>query len=327
MPYGIGWWWAGQEDRTYEGEVSVYESDNGKPEVIIGLPLEDYLCGVVPYEIGGDSPLEALKAQAVAARSEAIMALTSDLYRGKHHDLTSDVECQVFSGNKKRTPASDKAVHETRGLILTNDGKPINAYYASNCGGYSELIENVWPDRSSPETYHHAGKDSKERPIQDLSTEKNAREWIFSQPDVFCNPNLNISLPNWSQKNFRWQKTMKRDDLANMISAANDLGDLLQIKVLKRGVSGRISHAIFILEKDSIDVSGELAIRQMWHPALRSACFVVDQDGDNFILNGAGWGHGVGMCQSGAVAQAINGSDFKEILEHYYQKSEIVSIY
>jgi SpoIID/LytB domain protein len=327
VPYGIGWWWAGREDRVYEGRISVYVSDYDKPEVVITLPLEDYLCGVVPYEIGGDSPLEALKAQAVAARSEAIMALTSDLYSGRHHDLTSDVECQVFSGNKKRTERSDRAVYETAGLILTNNGQPINAYYASNCGGHSELIKNVWPERPAPQTYLHAGKDSQIRSDIDLKTEDKVRKWIFAKPDVFCNPYTGIQLPNWSQKNFRWQKKFDRYALTKMISADKEFGQLINIKALKRGVSGRMIQARFVFERDSIDVTGELAIRQMWHPALRSACFVIDQEGDDFILNGAGWGHGVGMCQSGAVAQAIQGSNFNLILEHYYPATEIISIY
>ena len=103
-----------------------------------------------------------------------------------------------------------------------------------------------------------------------------------------------------------------------MISGDEEMGQLINIKPLRRGVSGRMNQVRFVFERDSIDVTGELAIRQMWHPALRSACFIVDQDGDEFILNGAGWGHGVGMCQSGAVAQAIAGTDFKSILEHYH---------
>jgi stage II sporulation protein D len=327
VPYGTGWWWAGQENRTYQGEISVYPLQSNKPEVIVKLAMEDYLCGVVPYEIGGDSPLDALKAQSVAARSEAVMALKSDLYRGKHHDLTSDVECQVFSGNHKRTENSDRAVAETRGLILADQDQPINAYYASNCGGHSELISNIWPDRPAPGTYLSGGSDTEERHNLDLSSEEKVREWIFSQPDVYCNPEKNKALPFWSRRNFRWKKIFAIDSLSKMISGSENLGQLIAIKALKRGVSGRMYQARFIFEQDSLDVSGELAIRQMWHPALRSACFVVDREGENFILNGAGWGHGVGMCQSGAVAQAIRGKSYKTILQHYYPKISINSIY
>jgi len=132
VPYGAGWWWEGKEDRLYEGEVSLYVNDSKMFEVVISLPLEEYLKGVVPYEMGNDSPLESLKAQAVAARSEAVIALTSKLYSGEYYDLTSDVECQVFSGNHKRTHITDNAVIETRGMILSEKGEPIHAYYASN---------------------------------------------------------------------------------------------------------------------------------------------------------------------------------------------------
>jgi SpoIID/LytB domain protein len=327
VPYGVGWWWEGKEDRTYEGELSVYICAGNKFEVIVKLPLEEYLNGVVPYEMGNDSPLEALKAQAVAARSEAVIALTSKLYSGEHHDLTSDVECQVFSGNQKRTGLTDTAVKETRGIIVSEDDKPINAYYASNCGGHSELIKNVWPDRPDPKSYQVALKDAMDRVVLDLSNENTVHDWIFSQPEVYCNPYLGIELPPWSQKNFRWKKVMSVDVISEMIAQGNMRGDLVEIKVLRRGVSGRINLARFVFEKDSFEVEGELAVRQLWHPALRSACFVVDKDTDNFVLHGAGWGHGVGMCQSGAISQAKQGTTFYSILEHYYHKARLMTLY
>lgn len=327
VPYGVGWWWAGEEDRVYEGEIYIYPGEENIPEVVVKLPLEDYLYGVVPYEIGGDSPDEALKAQAIAARSEAVIALTSKLYSGLYHDLIADVECQVFSGNKKRTAASDGAVDKTRGIIISENEKPINAYYASNCGGHSELITNVWPDRPDPESYRVALSDTEERIWLDISSEEEAREWILSEPDVYCNPNLATELPVWSRKNFRWRREFTTESITKMIAGDRHPGSLVNIVPLKRGSSGRIILARFIFEKDSIDVSGELSIRQLWKPSLRSACFVVDKESDKFILNGAGWGHGVGMCQTGAVAQANNGKDFVSILNHYYQKAELIALY
>jgi len=327
VPYGVGWWWEGKEDRTYEGEISIYAGAENHLEVVVKLPLEEYLKGVVPYEMGNDSPLESLKAQAVAARSEAVIALTSKLYSGKHYDLTSGVECQVFSGNKKRTAVTDEAVVKTRGMILSEEGHPINAYYASNCGGHSELIKNIWPDRPDPKSYNVALKDNKERPTLDLSSENKVRDWIYSQPEVFCNPNLGTELPPWSHKNFRWKRELDVASISKMIAGEKNLGSLVEIKPLKRGISGRMYQARFIFEKDSFDVKGELAIRQLWHPSLRSACFVVEKNDDMFVLNGAGWGHGVGMCQSGAVAQAKNGATFWAILKHYYQKAELLSLY
>jgi SpoIID/LytB domain protein len=327
VPYGVGWWWEGKEDRTYEGEISIRSGVDNNLEVVVKLPLEEYLKGVVPYEMGNDSPLESLKAQAVAARSEAVIALTSKLYNGDNYDLTSDVECQVFSGNKKRTAVTNKAVIETKGIILSEGGHPINAFYASNCGGHSELIKNVWPDRPDPKSYQVALKDTKERTALDLSNENIARKWIFSQPEVYCNPNLETELPSWSQKNFRWKKVITVDSISNMIAGDREIGSLLKIIPLKRGNSGRMYQARFVFKKDSLDIEGELAIRQQWQPSLRSSCFVIDKIDDTFVLNGAGWGHGVVMCQSGAVAQAMQGEDYISILKHYYQKVELITIY
>lgn len=327
VPYGIGWWWEGIENRTYEGNISIYTGANNKLEVVVTLPLETYLLGVVPYEIGGDSPIESLKAQAIAARSEAIIALISKIYSGDHYDLTSDVECQVFSGNNKRTAISDLAVKQTRGMILTENDKPINAYYASNCGGHSESISNVWPARERFQSYLSPRSDSENPENLNLSDEDKVRKWIFSEPEVYCNPNLGTTLPNWSQNNFRWKKEFTIEHLTEMFSKGKSYGELLDIKILHRGPSGRILSARFIFEKESFDVNGELAIRMMWQPALRSSCFIIDKTEDSFIMYGAGWGHGVGMCQSGAVYLALNGKDYKEILNHYYPSAQINFLY
>ena len=327
IPFGVGWWWEGREDRIYEGAIHIYKTEENKFEVVIHLPLEQYLKGVVPYEIGGDSPLEALKAQAVAARSEAIIALTSKLYSGEHYDLTSDVECQVFSGNGRRTELSDKAVEETKSLVLSENGNSINAYYASNCGGHSELIKNVWPERPVPESYQVSDFDSDESVSIDLTIEKNTRKWIFSNPPSYCNPNIHSELPQWSQNNFRWKREFRTQEISKMVAKENDFGNLLDLKILNRGTSGRAYLANFIFEKESIDVQGELKIRQMFTPPLRSSCFVFDKTETGFVIHGAGWGHGVGMCQSGAISMANDGKSFEEILNHYYRKAQLLRIY
>lgn len=327
VPYGVGWWWEGKEDRIYEGELHIYSTDEQKFEVVVHLPLEQYLKGVVPYEIGPVSPLEALKAQAVAARSEAIIALNSKLYSGEHYDLTSDVECQVFSGNHNRTVSSDLAVDLTRGLILTENGEPINAYYASNCGGHSELIKNVWPDRAKAQSYTTSKFDWGEQSDIDLSNEENLREWIFSNPFSYCNPNTNNNLPEWSKNNFRWKREFTSEEITSMLSKGNEAGNFIDILVSERGTSGRAIVANFIFEKDILEIKGELNIRQMFSPPPRSSCFVVDKIENGFIVYGAGWGHGVGMCQSGAVSMANKGKTFEEILKHYYVKAILMQAY
>lgn len=324
--YGAGWWWEGREDRIYEGEILIYSSTNNKISVVVSLPLEEYLKGVVPYEIGGNSPLEALKAQAVAARSEAIMALQSKLFSGEYYDLTSDVECQVFSGNKGRTSLSDSAVTLTKDLILTEKGMPISAYYASNCGGHSEIIFNVWSTRTAFNTYMNGYSDFLIRETTNLSNEEAATNWINSQPAVLCNPSAGIELPAWSKNYFRWQVDYNLDTLTNMFNRGRTAGRFKYIEPLERGVSGRIIKANFVFENEKFEVTGELNIRMQFKPALRSSCFIAKVEGNVITLKGAGWGHGVGMCQSGAVSLSLQGKLFNDILTHYYPGTEVLPI-
>jgi stage II sporulation protein D len=333
VPYGIGWWWAGVEDRDYEGKIQIRINENKKLDVVVTLPIEEYLRGVVPSEIGGDSPAEALKAQAVAARSETVTALRKRTYAGDHYDMCADVECQVYSGTKKRTEATDAAIKATRGLVLTYKDEPIPAFYASNCGGCSEDAWNVWPSRTGPVPYWSSRFDTAEAPTIDLKTEEGARQWVTSEPDVFCNPKSRKDLPNWSTKNFRWKVETTADQLTALVAKKKDIGRVLAIKPGTRGPSGRLISATFVGEKGELEVGPELAIRQIWEPPLRSSCFVVDVEGgtaerpEKFTMTGAGWGHGVGMCQTGAVSRAVSGQDFRTILGHYYKDSEVKEAY
>lgn len=330
VPYGIGWWWEGKEDRIYEGDIEISINENHKFDVIVSLPLEKYLCGVVPYEIGNDAPLEALKSQVIAARSETVTALISGKYKGSNFDLCADVECQVFAGNTKRTSETDKAVEDTKGLCLFYGDEVIGAYYASNCGGMSEDIENVWPSRSGTVPYWSSHFDSDKEIKYD--PKNNPDEWIMSNPDVFCNPYFHPELPKWSKKNFRWQVEMSNEELSNNLNEIKQIGLLQEIQIIERGNSGRIIKARFLGTEDSLDLNSELEIRKIKKPPFRSSCFIFDKTfaTDSSIIykfNGAGWGHGVGMCQSGAVARAFSGQTYQQILKHYFPTTVIKSIY
>lgn len=330
VPYGIGWWWEGKENRIYEGKLEVKVNENNKLDVIISLPLEKYLCGVVPYEIGADSPFEALKSQVIAARSETVMALLTRKYSGDGFDLCADVECQVFAGNNKRTEITDKAVNETKGLCLFYGLDVIGAYYASNCGGISENVENIWPERSGSVPYWSSNFDSDSTHNYDPTI--NPKEWIESNPDVYCNPYFHPELPSWSKENFRWKVDVSVKELTKNLNQVKPIGDLKDILVLERGKSGRIIKAKFLGNKDTLILNSELEIRKMKDPPFRSSCFVFEKylnsGGEEFYhFKGAGWGHGVGMCQSGAVARAYSGQTFYQILKHYYPKTEIKAVY
>lgn len=332
VPFGVGWWWESAEDRVYEGRIEIRAGAAGKLVVTAILPLEDYLRGVVPSEIGADSPLEAMCAQAVAARSAAALALTSKIYAGSHHDICSDVACQAFSGVSKCTAVSDCAVTSTRGYVLMFDGRPLSAYYASNCGGYSEDIRNVWPERADDRGYWNAACfDGAGKCAYDLTTEEGVRKWLDDSPDVYCNPSRN-NVPKWASKYFRWTREITADELTSRVAAKKDIGRVHDIRPVKRGPSGRLIEAEFVGEKGTWKTSPELAIRQVFDPPLKSSVIVVDAKGpkekpEAFVIKGAGWGHGVGMCQTGAVSMANKGKDFREILKHYYPNASVEKVY
>ncbi|MBW6457597.1 MAG: SpoIID/LytB domain-containing protein [FCB group bacterium] len=327
VPYGIGWWWEGEEDRSYLGDFTFHINTEGLIDVVNRLDMETYLYGVVPSEIGVASPPEALKAQAVCARSEAMIGLETGKYAGAYYDLTSDVMCQVYSGTGKANDAVRNAVDATKGEVLTYGDTIISAYYASNCGGHTESIENVWPDRSGHKVYWSGKRDMDMPCLLDLTQADDIRTWIEDVPDAWCKPGSGT--PEWSRENYRWKRSFAPDVLSAVLAEGyKDVGRVYDIIPLERGVSGRIYDVLFVGENGYCRVQGELNIRRLWDPPLKSSCFVVDKIGPlsepvSFILSGAGWGHGVGMCQTGAIAMAGAGRKYTDILSHYFQDTHI----
>lgn len=335
VAFGQGWWWANAEDRTYKGTLTVNRSDEGKLNVIVALPVEEYLRGVVPSEIGTGAPLEAMKAQAVAARAETITALRKGVYAGPGYDICATVQCQVYGGTSKGNDQTDLAIEQTRGLVLSYNGETIPAYYSSNCGGCTENIENVWNTRFSGTPVWQGVPEGPEPLKLNLQDEVEFAQWIESNPNVYCNRDAYPMLPQWTGKNFRWSKKYPAKELSAFVAKINksgsDIGLVTEIVPLKRGVSGRIDVIQFIGEKGEVEVGPELNIRRVWEPPLKSSAFTVLKEGEGeqttFTISGAGYGHGVGLCQTGAMGRAFSGQTFREILQHYYTESQILKAY
>lgn len=332
VPYGVGWWWEGKEDRFYNCDLEFVINKNNGIDVIAILPIEKYLEGVVPNEIGSDSPFESLKAQVISARTETMHALISGKYAGENYDICSDVDCQVYGGINKKNATTDSAIKVTEGLCLTYNDEIIPAYFSSNCGGMSESIEKVWEHRSPAVDYYLPRVDS-ETDLT-LNPNQNPELWIKSSPNVFCNPEYIPQLPEWSKKNFRWKVEIKREVLNDNINKIKFIGDLKKIEIMERGYSGRIIKMKFTGEKDSLLLDSELSIRKVLNPPLKSSNFIIDNYSlsnyelpDTLILLGAGWGHGVGLCQSGAIGRAYSGQNYEKILLHYYPNTKIKKIY
>jgi SpoIID/LytB domain protein len=332
VPYGVGWWWEGKEDRFYNCTIEVVLNKNDLIDVIAIMPIEKYLQGVVPNEIGSDSPFEALKAQVISARTETMHALISRKYAGENYDICSDVDCQVYGGINKKNSITDSAIKVTEGLCLTFNDEIIPAYFSSNCGGMSESIEKVWENRSPAVDYYLSQFDSDDKLT--FNPKQNPADWIKSSPEVFCNPQYHNQLPNWSKNNFRWKIEIKKEVLNNNLNEIKPIGKLKKIIIIERGHSGRIIKTKFIGEKDSLELTTELSIRKIVNPPLKSSNFIIENYStsdteipDNITLLGAGWGHGVGLCQSGAIGRAHSGQDYEKILFHYYPNTKIKKIY
>jgi len=332
---GEGYHWSRKETRTYKGELEFRIDKDGKLMAINVLTLEEYIRGVVPGEMSATFPLEALKAQAIAAR-------TFFLYNfGRTHvdepfDVCADVHCQVFVGTKADDAKIEKAVRETRGVVVLYDGELCTTPFSAVCGGHTENSENVWVGEPQPylrgvfDVFNAEAIASK----FDLSDEANARTWIESLPTVFCNVEKNgdPEYAAYAKKFFRWQVSFSRQELEKNIESytGKKFGSLVDFEAASRGVSGRIIQLRIVGTKDSFTIGKELRIRKALSPkTLYSACFVVDKKSgtDEFIIKGAGWGHGVGMCQIGAAIMAEKGGDAKMVLQHYYTDTKIKRLY
>jgi len=336
---GEGFHFSRQENRSYKGEIEIMFGDSGKLYAINVLTLESYLEGVLPGEMLSTFPLEALKAQSIAARTFFLYNF-GRRFRDAPYDVTDDVRSQVFIGASKRDKKIETAIRETRGLVLKYNGKLCSTPYSAICGGHTEFAENVWDGDGEP--YLQGVLDelsSKSLPESfDLSQEENVGKWVNSSPKVNCNVK-EYGAPkfvSYSTKYFRWEQSYSRPELEGIIrqKTGHDVGSLIDIVPMQRGVSGRLIEVKILGTLDSFTVRKELNIRRAFSKsALYSACFVVEKSGgsdglaDEFVFKGAGWGHGVGMCQVGAAMMAFNHKKAAHILRHFYRGAKVDKFY
>lgn len=336
---GSGFNWESMADRTYRGVIEIRVGNDARLCAISEIPIDQYLKGVVPAEMPAGYPLESLKAQAVSARSE-VLAKLGTKHINDPFDFCANVHCQVYSGTTNEAESTDEAVSSTQGEVLYYEDRICDAVYSAVCGGHTEHKHNVW---NPPEEPYLQGKydtkaEEKDQPKLNLTREKDVRKWIEDRPDVFCSLNRD-NLPNilaYSKKYFRWEVSYSRKELEEIIKkrSGEDIGTLYDIIPQQRGVSGRLIEIEILGSRKNIRVKKELNIRRVLSPTyLRSACFVIDMEMGEigtpmaFTFRGAGWGHGVGMCQIGAAVMALDGYNYRDILSHYYQDIEIRSAY
>jgi len=252
-----------------------------------------------------------------------------------NYDVCADDHCQRYQGiTRASTPAVEKAVNETKGEVLTYNGNICDTRYYKCCGGLSELFENVWEPVKHPYLRSIADLDKiPEGYDTDLTDETNARRWIKGNPGSFCNTNdkivLSQVLNDYDQETndfFRWKVTYFQSDLTDLVRARTgiDFGIITDLIPLERGASGRIIRLKIVGSEKTMVIGKELEIRKaLSRTHLYSSCFVVEkrnnENGTVFTLFGAGWGHGVGLCQIGAAVMGSKGYKYLEILMHYFR--------
>ncbi len=271
----------------------------------------------------------------------------------KNFDVCADDHCQRYQGvTRASTDTVRKAVDATWGEVLWYEGEICDARFYKCCGGALEQFENCWEDKHYD--YLVAVRDLKEEAaLPDLTIEQNAREWILSSPAAFCNTQdnriLSQVLNNYDQETkefYRWSVTYSQRELAQLIreKSGEDFGEIINLVPLERGTSGRIVKLLIVGTKKRMVIGKELEIRRLLSKShLYSSAFIVrrlDGEGNlmeeraivgdspcSFSLVGAGWGHGVGLCQIGAAVMGEKGFGYNQILQHYYPNAEIVKKY
>lgn len=333
---GIEFHWQHKKTQLLPGILEINMNNNGKLLAINELDIETYLISVNSSEMTKENPIELLKAQTIAARSTILATM------GKHHydenfHICADDHCQCYHGVANISEASRQAAKKTEGENLLYKNRICDARYAKICGGIMEDYRYVWDHREVP--YLVSGIDGNENIEYPIDDETKILNYINNSPDVWCNTQkyeISSSLPYNTRDLFRWKVSYTRKDLEDILirRLGQDFGSLIDIITGKRGHSGRLIYIDIIGSKKNIRVGKELQIRRALSEShLYSACFYIDRERDDssnvilFHLKGAGWGHGVGLCQVGATVMAQKGFGYKEILAHYYKNSTLEKLY
>ena len=315
--------------RRYRGSLYVVADRHGGASLAEMLDLETLLEGVVPSEIFMSAPIEAIKAQAIAARNQLMVTLGTR-HLGDPYSLCDTQHCQVYGGLSAAHPNAHRAIEETRGMFLFDDRGLINTYYSAMSGGFTEDNDTQWAgssDKALRGVYDGPVPDPPNTFVNGIN-EGNIKEWIFSPPQA-----LYARWAGVNRKFFRWERRFDAGRFNSLVAKQmGNIGVVKQVKVLSRGVSGRVKAFQITGSRKTVVIQKPYEIRVMLDK-LPSAMFVVEtrKGPDNmpreFIFHGGGWGHGVGMCQTGAMGMAARGKACTDILPHYYRGSVIKKLY
>ena len=357
---GIDFHWDRLQTLSFRGGILLKANRDHTLSVFNIIGLEDYLASVISSEMSADAPLEFLKSQAITARSWLVAMLEKkkapriaqirntaeikvwqDINDHEGFDVCADDHCQRYQGITRIISENvARAIDTTRGMFLTSGGRICDARYYKCCGGQTDVFATAWEDASFPYLSTVTDNAEKHAPIK---TEKEADAWLIAKPEAYCNTSdqdiLRRILPTFDLETlnfYRWRVCYKREELEEILKTKSgiDFGILRHLEPLARGPSGRIHRLRIEGSLCKVIVGKELEIRRWLSPThLLSSAFVVtterNTDGtiSRFILDGGGWGHGVGLCQIGAAVMAVRGHKAEEILTHYFSGAILKKLY
>jgi stage II sporulation protein D len=277
----------------YEGNVRIIKASNGKFAAINTLGVEDYLKGVIGREMSPGGPIEALKAQAIAARTHAMFSAEDSL--GAPYDLVANIS-QAYQGIDRRTRRVQDAVDATRNEVISYRGTLVPTFFHASCGGHTASIEEVWKQ-----------------------TVQKAASSSAMPPSVYCSACA-------ATAHHQWQADVTHSSFTKkMKSWGAKIGELVRVEVMGRTASGRVSQVRLIGSHGNETISSEKLRSLIGYNVLKSGFFEVEKTSGGILFKGEGWGHGVGLCQFGAQRMAERGATCRQILAHYFPGSKIVS--
>lgn len=360
---GINFHWERKEDQVFEGALKLIV-DNGLITVVNVLPVESYLTSVISSEMSATASLELLKAHAVISRSWLLAQIEKNKeivankekystftetdteiirwYDREDHtrfDVCADDHCQRYQGITRASANLEtvkQAISETFGQLLISEGKICDARFSKCCGGIVEEFQNCWEDIKYPYLVK-LRDDVNTADIPDLTIEAESVKWIQSRPSAFCNTQdkkiLGQVLNNYDQETtdfYRWSVSYSQEELSALVMKRSgiDFGLIEDLIPLERGTSGRLVKLKIIGSKKTLIIGKELEIRRILSTShLYSSAFIISKSESAFTLTGAGWGHGVGLCQIGAAVMGEKGYTYDKILLHYYVGAQIEKKY
>jgi SpoIID/LytB domain protein len=313
------------KSHAYRGQVVITVNARGKLALVNVVAADHLLAGLVPAEIFPSAPAAALQAQAVAARGD-LLAKLGTRHHGDPYLICATQHCQVYRGLSHEDPRTSAAVAATRGVVLTRpNGGLVKAVYSASCGGHSEDNDHVWPVAADSTLRGRLDDTASRGPFAQGVTSQNIEQWLSSPPRAWCRKS------GFNQDKFRWTVRYSAAQLDRLLRTM-DIGAVKHIGLLERGRSGRARLMEITGAHGKKRIRGELLIRQTLgnlKSSMVHAREVRDRSGrlQAVELRGGGWGHGAGMCQTGAIGMAKAGKSYEQILRHYYSGVGLFTVY